>query len=132
METLQQLNLVGLMSSMTGLREIALYLSVGLACFYSLALILLWVDGSPEQRSLPVGNRTGWHPRTLKALIFLPLLLALLLTLWATPSSFYGDQKLKAASSGGASLEGFGLLSLSTEPSRLLASCSVNLKSLVS
>ena len=103
MELLQELSQHGLTSLMTDSREIALFLLVGLGCCYSLLLTLQLADGSQAQPLLPAGTRTDWLARTWRALIFLPPLLAPLLTLWVIHSSSSGVQRLKETLSAGVS-----------------------------
>ena len=102
------------MSLMTGLNGIALSLWAGLDSYFYLLLIWPLAAGLLVRPLLQAGTPTGWRLATLKVLISSQLLCRRLLTLWVILFCYFGVLKLKAISSDGASLEGFGPLLLST------------------
>ena len=101
---------------MTGSNAIASSLLAGLDYYFFPLLILQLVGGLLARRLSLVGTPTAWQALTLKALISLQQLCQLLLRLWVILFFYFGVLKLRAISSGGSSLEGFGPLLLSTVP----------------
>ena len=102
------------MFSMTGLKEIVSFLLAGLDFFFFPLLTLLLVVGLLGQLSLRVGTLMVLHPPILKVQTFLLRQLVLQQMLWVILFCFSGVLRLKGTLSGGANLEGFGPLLLST------------------
>ncbi len=103
--------------STTGLSEIVSYLLAGLDFFFSPLLTLLLAVGLLGQLSSRVGTLMALHPAILRVQTFLLQQFLLQQTLWVILFCFSGVLKLKGTLSGGANLEGFGPLLLSTAPS---------------
>ena len=80
-------------------------------------LISQLVAGLLALRLSQVGTLTDSQVVTLRVLIFLQRLSQRLLMLWVILFFYFGVLSLKEISSGGANLEGFGPLLLSTVPS---------------
>jgi uncharacterized membrane protein YhaH (DUF805 family) len=104
------------MSSMTGLKGIALSLWVGLDYYFFPLLILQLVAGLLARRLLQAGIPTGLRLLTLRAAISLQQLCQALLTLWVILFFYFGVLSLREISSAGANLGDSGLLWRSTEP----------------
>jgi hypothetical protein len=102
------------MSWTTGLNGIALSLWVGLDSYFFPLLILPLAVGLLGQLLLRVGTPTVLLLPILKVLTFLRQLSRRLLTLWVILFCYFGVLNLKATFSGGANLEDFGPLLLST------------------
>ena len=104
------------MSSMTGLKGIALSLWVGLDYYFFPLLILQLVAGLLARRLLQAGIPTGLRLLTLRVAISLQQLCQALLTLWVILFFYFGVLSLREISSAGANLGDSGLLWRSTEP----------------
>ena len=104
------------MSSMTGLKGIALSLWVGLDYYFFPLLILQLVAGLLARRLLQAGIPTGLRLLTLRVAISLQQLCQALLTLWVILFFYFGVLSLRGISSGGANLGDSGLLWRYTEP----------------
>jgi hypothetical protein len=102
------------MSLMTGLNAIVLSLWAGLDYFFFPLLILQLVAGLLVLPLLRAGTPTVSQVVTLRVLIFLQRLSQRLLMLWVILFFYFGVLSLREISSGGANLEGFGPLLLST------------------
>ena len=102
------------MSLTTGLNEIVLSLWVGLDYFFFPLLILQLVAALLALRLSQVGTPTVSQVVTWRVLISLQRLCQRLLMLWVILFFYFGVLSLRATSSGGANLEGFGPLLLST------------------
>jgi hypothetical protein len=102
------------MSWMTGLNATALSLWAGLDYFFFPLLILQLVAGLLALPLLRAGTPTVSQVVTLRVLIFLQRLSQRLLMLWVILFFYFGVPSLREISSGGANLEGFGPLLLST------------------
>ena len=107
------------MSLMTGLNGIALSLWVGLDYYFFPLLVFQLVADLLAQLSLRRGTPTGWQVVILRVLISLQRLCQRLLMLWVILFFYFGVLSLKETFSGGANLEGFGPLLLSTVHSLL-------------
>ncbi len=116
---------------MTGLNAIALSLWAGLDYFFFPLLISQLVAGLLVRRSLQAGTPTGWRLVTLRVLTSLQRLCQRLLMLWVILFFYFGVLSLKGTLSGGANLEGFGPLLLSTVHLPESDLCSDSLSSLV-
>jgi hypothetical protein len=99
---------------MTGLNAIALSLWAGLDYFFFPLLISQLVAGLLALRLSQVGTLTDLQVVTLRVLISLQRLCQRLLMLWVILFFYFGVLKLRGTLSGGANLEGFGPLLLST------------------
>ena len=105
-----------LTSLTTGLNAIASSLLAGLDSYFYLLLIWPLAAGLLEPPLLQAGTPTGWRLLTLKALIFSRQLCQRLLMLWVILFFYFGVLSLRGTFNGGANLEGFGPLLLSTVP----------------
>ena len=107
----------GLMSSMTGLNEIALSLWVVWNYFFFPLLILQLVAGLLVLLSSRAGTPTDSRLVILRVLIFLQRLCQRLLTLWVILFFFFGVLSLREISNAGSNLGDSGILWRSTVPS---------------
>ena len=107
---------VGSMSLTTGLKETVSFLLAGLDFFFFPLLTLLLGVGLLGLLSSRVGILTGWQVPILRVQTFLLRQFLLQQMLWVILLCFSGVLKLRGISSGGANLEGFGPLLLSTVP----------------
>jgi hypothetical protein len=99
---------------MTGLNGIVLFLLGGLDFFFFPLLILLLGVGLLGLLSSRVGILMASRPVILRVRTFLLRQFLLQQMLWVILYFFYGVLNAKGISSGGANLEGFGPLLLST------------------